>query len=322
MRYNPLEPEDNTVNKEVVLLSVDLGVTPQAGASVLVKELKVDMGDGEVIPLQDDVQRTLKRYDVCTLLFRYQRYGEGGGSKTVSINATMVPLINDSSETSPQIISTWNKVLDFPRATPSSHFTAPTQRVVSQIMSPANSAIRHSHSGSITGRPQSTPKLHGRAQTVTDLPSRPPSMAISQIESPHLSITIEVPAKGVQPFEEFDIYAQVVNRSNRPIRLVLYVDSGRDYEKSQARLSRTDKVLPRIPLSASSRQSDASSISPTATETRAIYLQERQRQKGKPMFGITVETPLGYPLLSNGDINLSEPSSRDKSNLPLPLSKR
>jgi len=293
MRYNPLEPEDFSVNKEVVLLSVDISVTPQAGADVLVKDVKIDMGGGEIVPLQDDGDRTLKRYDVFTLLFRYVRYGETGGPKTVSISATTIPLINDSSETSPQITSIWNKVLDFPRLTPQPHFSAPTQRAVSQIMSPAESKLRHTHSSSITGRPISIPSTHNRAQTISDLPPRPPSVVASQVQSPHLSITIEVPSEGVKPMEEFTVKAQVVNRSARPMRLVLYVDASREFEKTQGRELRTDKVLPRIPLSRSNRHSDDPVTPPNEVDTHQFYLQERERQKGKPMVGITVEEQFG-----------------------------
>ena len=290
MRYNPLEPEDFSVNKEVVLLSVDLSVTPQAGVPVLVKDVKVEMDGGQIIPLQDNEERVLKRYDMLTLLFRYVRYGDTGGAKTVSTSATMVPLINESAEISPQITSVWNKVLDFPRLSPPSQFTAPTQRVVSQIMGLSDPKVRHTHSSSITGRPLVIPTGHGRVQTVTDIPSRPPSVAL--LESPHLSITIEVPSIGVNPMDEFTVKAQVVNRSTRPMRLVLYVDANRDFEKAPSRNSRTDKVLPKIPLSPATRVSETS-FSSNENELRQFYLREIERQKGRPMVGLTVEAQLG-----------------------------
>jgi hypothetical protein len=294
MRYNPLEPEDFSINKEIVLLSVDLSVTPQAGAPVLVKNVKVEMDGGQIEPLQDDVERVLKRYDVFTLLFRYVRYGDPGGPKTVSTSATMIPLINDSAELSPQINSTWNKVLDFPRLSPPSQFTAPTQRVVSQIMgySSTDPRVRHTQSSSISGRP--TGLGHGRAQTLSEPLPRPDSVVSSVIESPHLSITIEVPSKGINPMDEFQVKAQVVNRSNRPMRLALYVQPGQEFERVPSRNSKVDKVLPRIPLSPATRPFELTSFSTNDTELRQVYLRELELKKGKPLVGLTVEAELGY----------------------------
>jgi hypothetical protein len=295
MRYNPLEPDDNIVSAEIVLLSVDLSVTPHANASVLVKEIKVEMGGGTVTPLQDVQEATLRRYDVLTLLYRYERYGGEGGRKTVSTSATMIPLLSNSAETSPQITSLWNKILDIPNLNPLSQMAGPTQRAVSQIMTPPNSA-RHSPKPSITGKPRVTP-THGRAQTVIDLPTRPiPSTGLFTSEPPNLSITVQVPSKGVTPNEEFPVEIQVVNRANRPMKLALHVDSGQAHFRSQSRGTRTDKLLPRVPMSATLAQPtepDRSNVM-TEAEVREYFMREHGLRKGKPIVALTVEGKIGY----------------------------
>ena len=295
MRYNPLEPDDNIVSAEIVLLSVDLSVTPHANASVLVKEIKVEMGGGTVTPLQDVQEATLRRYDVLTLLYRYERYGGEGGRKTVSTSATMIPLLSNSAETSPQITSLWNKILDIPNLNPLSQMAGPTQRAVSQIMTPPNSA-RHSPKPSITGKPRVAP-THGRAQTVIDLPTRPiPSTGLFTSEPPNLSITVQVPSKGVNPNEEFAVEIQVVNRANRPMKLALHVDSGQAHFRSQSRGTRTDKLLPRVPMSATLAQPtepDRSNVM-TEAEVREYFMREHGLRKGKPIVALTVEGKIGY----------------------------
>jgi hypothetical protein len=296
MRYNPLEPDDNIVSAEIVLLSVDLSVTPHANASVLVKDIKVEMGGGTVTPLQDVQEATLRRYDVLTLLYRYERYGGDGGRKTVSTSATMIPLLSHSAETSPQITSLWNKVLDIPNINPLSQMAGPTQRAVSQIMTPPHSA-RHSPKPSITGKPRVLP-THGRAQTVIDLPTRPiPSAGLFSSEPPNLSITIQVPSLGVNPNEEFPVEIQVVNRANRPMKLALHVDSGQAHFRSQSRGTRTDKLLPRVPMSATLAQPttepDRNNVM-TEAEVREYFMREHELRKGKPIVALTVEGKIGY----------------------------
>ena len=292
MRYNPLEPEDNSISAEIVLLSVDLSVTPHASASVIVKNIKVEMGGGKVTPLQEVQNIVLKRYDVLTLLFRYERFGGEGGRKTVSTSATMIPLLSDSEEMSPTITSLWNKVLDIPsmRPTVSPPFT---QRAVSQIMSSSNS--RHSPKPSITGKPRGVSALHGRAQTLNNPVS-------SIFEVPNLSITVKVPSKGVTPNEEFTIDIQVVNRANRPIKLALYIDSGQTHFRSQSQVSRTDKVLPRVPKTASLTQPAETRGKNllTETEAREYFLQEQEIRKGKPIIALTVEGKIGLVFYSIG----------------------
>ena len=214
MRYNPFEPYDNSISTEIVLLSVDLSVTPHAGANVLVKDVKVEMGGGKITPLQELQDTILKRYDVLTLLFRYERYGGEGGRKTVSTSATMIPLLSDSEESSPIITSLWNKILDIPNLSPSvSQFTAPTQRAVSQIMTPSDSS-RHSPKPSIAAKARGISTAQGRIQTLNDPPLRPMSSTTSTSEVPNLSIIVKVPSEGVTPNEEFAVDIQVVNRAN------------------------------------------------------------------------------------------------------------
>src|SRR5579859_2951219 len=278
MRYNPIEPADYSLSTEIVLLSVDLSVTPHAGASVLVKHITVEMGGGTVTPMTEIKPTILKKYDILTLLFRYERYGGNGGRKTVSTNATMIPLLSGSEETSPVIKSLWNKVLDIPSLT-SVPFSAPTQRAVSQIMTPSNS---HRSSPSITGKPRGL-QSHGRAQTVVDLPR--PASVVSASESPVLSITVEVPSKGVNPNDEFSVTIQVVNRARRPVKLALQVDAqtGQSHSRTHSRLSRTDKLLPRIPVSASLPEPTITSNKNNMTEAEVLeyYLQERNFFKTK-----------------------------------------
>ena len=294
MRYNPLEPDDNSISTEIVLLSVDLSVTPHAGADVLVKDVKVEMGGGKVTPLQEIQDTLLKRYDMLTLLFRYERYGGEGGRKMVSTSATMIPLLSDSEESSPIITSLWNKILDIPNLSPSlSQITAPTQRTASQIVAPSNSS-RHSPKSSITGKSRGISTAHGRVQTLNDSPLRPMSSATTSTEVPNLSITVKVPSKGVAPNEEFTVDIQVVNRANRPIKLALHVDSGQSHFRSQPRVSRTDKVLPRVPVSASSVQpTEAAGTNFTEIEAQEYFLRQQESRKGKPILALTVEGKIG-----------------------------
>ena len=294
MRYNPLEPDDNSISTEIVLLSVDLSVTPHAGADVLVKDVKVEMGGGKITPLQELQDTILKRYDVLTLLFRYERYGGEGGRKTVSTRATMVPLLSDSEESSPTITSLWNKILDIPNLSPSlSQFTAPTQRAASQIMSPSNSS-RNSPKPSIAGKPRGISTAHGRTQTLNDYPLRPLSSTISTLEVPNISITVTVPSEGVAPNEEFTVDIQVVNRANRPIKLALHIDSGQSHFRSQHRVSRTEKVLPRVPVSASLVQpTEPARTTLTEIEAQEYFLREQETRKGKPIIALTVDGKIG-----------------------------
>lgn len=294
MRYNPLEPSDYSLSTEIVLLSVDLSVTPHAGASVLVKDVKVEMGGGTVTPITEMRPSVLKRYDVLTLLFRYERYGGDGGRKTVSTNATMIPLLSGSEETSPVIKSLWNKVLDIPSLT-SAPFLAPTQRAVSQIMTPSSS---HRSSPSITGKPRGV-QSHGRAQTLVDLPR--PASVMSTSEPPVLSITVEVPSKGVHPNDEFSVTIQVVNRARRPVKLALQVDAqtGERHSRTHSRLSRTDKLLPRIPVSASVPEPVVTSNKNSMAEAEVLefYLQERDFFKTKGIYPLTVDGKIGLASL-------------------------
>jgi TRAPP trafficking subunit Trs65 len=291
MRYNPMEPPDYSLSTEIVLLSVDLSVTPHTGASVLIKDVNVEMGGGTVTPMTEIKPSILKRYDVLTLLFRYERYDGDGGRKTVSTNATMVPLLSGSEETSPVIQSLWNKILDIPSLA-SVPFSAPTQRAVSQIMTPSNS---HRSSPSITGKPRGV-QGHGRAQTVVDFPPRPGSAA-STSDSPVLAITVEVPSKGVKPGDEFSVSVQCVNRARRPVKLMLQVDAqtGQSHTRTHSRLSRTDKLLPRLPVSASLPQPTLTSNKNHMTEAEVLeyYLQERELNKTKGIYPLTVEGKLG-----------------------------
>ena len=293
MRYNPLEPDDNSISTEVVLLSVDLSVTPHAGANVLVKDVKVEMGGGKVTPLQGLQHTILKRYDVLTLLFRYERYGGEGGRKIVSTSATMIPLLSDSEESSPAITSLWNKVLDIPNPSPTlSQFTVPTQRAVSQTMAPSNNP-RDSPRPSITGKSRGVSASHSRAQNLNDS-LRPMSSTTSRSEAPNLSITVKVPSQGVTPNEEFSVDIQVVNRANRPFKLALHVDSGQSHFRSQSRVSRTDKVLPRVPLSAAHvSQTEPAGTNLTEIEAREYLLREQESRKGKPIIALTVEGKIG-----------------------------
>lgn len=304
MRYNPLEPDDNNIaSAEIVLLSVDLSVTPHANASVLVKNIKVEMGGGTIAPLQDVKEATLRRYDVLTLLYRYERYGGDGGRKTVSTSATMIPLLSNSAETSPQITSLWNKVLDIPNLNPLSQMAAPTQRAVSQILTPPNSA-RHSPKPS-TGKPRTAP-THGRAQTVIDLPTRPvPSVASISFEPPNLSITVQVPSSGVKPNEEFPVEIQLVNRAYRPMKLALHVDSGQAHFRTQSRATRMDKLLPRVPMSATLAQPTEPERNNVMTEAevRGYFLREHELRKGKPIIALTVEGKIGYGSLASADVD-------------------
>lgn len=295
MRYNPLEPDDSSLSVEIVLLSVDLSVTPHAGAPVLVKEINVEMGGGTISPLQAFQPITLNRYDVMTVLFRYERYGGDGGRKAVSTTATMIPLLSDSEETSPKIISLWNKVLDVPSVNPSApQFTAPT-RAVSQVMNPA-STVRHAHKASIVGKPQVLSTAHGRAQTNNDgqvlYPPHPSSIA----EVSNLSITVQVPSEGVKPNEKFMVDIQVVNRLKRPIRLALQVNSGQAYFQQSSRLSKADKILPQTPVIPSAPQVLASSGNGMMTERAAkeFFLREQENLRSKPIIALTVEAKFGF----------------------------
>jgi hypothetical protein len=293
MRYTPLEPDDDSVSTEVVLLSVDLGVTQHAEASVLIKDIKVEMGGGTVTPLQEPQRTVLRRYDVLTLLFRYERHGGDGGRKTVSIHSTMVPLLSESEELSPHITSLWNKVLDVPSLSPPlSQYSAPTQRAVSQALSPPGSA-RHSPKPSVTGKPRSA-TAYGRAPTNTDSPTRP--MSINSIsEAPNLSITVQVPPQGVNPNEEFTVDIQTVNRANRPIKLALQVDSGQAHFRTQSRVSRAEKLLPQVPMSSSPAPpiDPAANNVPTEIEAREFFVRELEARKGKPIIALTVESIIG-----------------------------
>lgn len=294
MRYTPLEPADDTISAEIVVLSVDLSVTQHTGTSVLVKDIKVEVGGGTVTPLQEPHPTVLRRYDVLTLLFRYERYGKDEGRKTISITATMVPLLSDSEEMSPHITSLWNKVLDIPGSRPpSSQFPTPAQRVISQSLSPPGSA-RQSPKPSITGKPGNF-SAYGRTLTSIDSPTRPVSVH-SVSESPNLSITVQVPSKGVNPNDEFTVDIQIVNRANRPIKLVLQVDSGRAQFRTQSRVSRIDKLLPQVPVSASLiPPTDATGNNISAEiEAREFFLRQLELQKGKPIIALTVETMIGF----------------------------
>jgi hypothetical protein len=291
MRYNPLEPNDNSISAEIVLLSVDMSVTPHAGASVLVKDIKVEMGEGKITPLQDYKEAILNRYDMLTLLFRYERYGGDGVRKRLSTTATMIPLLSDSEETSPKITSSWNRALDVPTAIHS--VSQITHRAVSQIMTPTSSS-RHSPQPSITGKPGGVSTPHGRAQ-ILSRPSRPTS-STTLSETPNLSITVKVPSNGVNPNEEFAIDIQVVNRANRPIKLALHVDSGQTHFRTQPQLSRTDKVLPRVPTTSSVVQPTESPGNNLGTEAEAreYFLREQEKGRGKPIIALTVEGKIGY----------------------------
>lgn len=293
MRYNPIEPADTSINTEIVLLSVYLSVTPHAGANVLIKDVKVEMAGGTIIPLQEVPSYVLKRYDVLTLLFRYERYGGDGMNKTVSTNITMVPLLSGIEETSPKITSLWNKTLDIPtiNSSPPVHFTSPTAHAVGQIMSVSSNRTSHSAKPSITGKPRGIATGHGRAHTVIDIPSRPTSMAISATEPPNLSITVTVPSGGTRPNEEFSVSIQVVNRATRPIKLAVHVDSSRVHQKTQSRTSRTDKNLPRAPSSQPNYNSNPGSFEDS--EILELYHRERDARKGKGIIALSVEEKIG-----------------------------
>lgn len=290
MRYNPLEPDDNSISTEIVLLSVDMSVTPHAGASVLVKDIKVEMGGGKVTPLQECKEAILNRYDMLTLLFRYERYGGDEVRKRVSTTATMIPLLSTSEETSPKITSLWNKLLDVPSAIPS--VSQITQRAVSQIMTPTNSS-RHSPKPSITGKSRAVSTPHGRTQIHND--SIRPTSSTTLSETPNLSITVKVPSNGVNPNEEFAIDIQVVNRANRPIKLALLIDSGLTHVRTQSQVSRADKVLPRIPTTSSFVQPTESPGKnlETEAEAREYFLREQEKLQGKPIIALTVEGKIG-----------------------------
>jgi hypothetical protein len=283
-----------STSTEIVLLSVDVSVTPQTGGSVLVKEVKVDMEGGKMIPLQSSGEKVLKRYDVMTLLFRYERYGGNAGRKMVSTSATMVPLLSDSEETSPTITSLWNKVLDIPNLNPRLS-TVGSQRAVSMIMSPP-AGSRHSPKSSLSTKSRGIPS-HIRTQTLSDIPSRPTSM-ISTAESPNLSITVRVPSTGVDPGEEFNVDIQVVNRATRPIKLALHVDSGQAHFQTQKRTSRTDKLLPRVPFSTSLHHHPDTPHNTimTESEAREFYLREKEGRQVKGIIALNVEGKIGYLL--------------------------
>ena len=294
MRYNPLEPDDSSLSVEIVLLSVDLSVTPHAGAPVLVKEINVEMGGGIITPLQTFQSIILNRYDVMTFLFRYERYGGDGGRKTVSTSATMIPLLSDSEETSPKIVSLWNKVLDVPSLSTSvPQFTAPT-RAVSQVMSPPTT--RHAQKTSIVGRPQALSITHGRAQTTNDGQARYPQNTTSISEASNLSITVQVPLEGVKPNEKFVVDIQVVNRLKRPIRLALQVNSGQAYFQQSSRLSKVDKILPRTPVVPTTPQASLSSTDGVMTEREAkeFFLREQENSRSKLIIALTVEAKFGF----------------------------
>jgi len=94
---------------------------------------------------------------------------------------------------------------------------------------------------------------------------------------------------------------QVVNRANRPMKLALHVDSGQAHFRSQSRATRTDKLLPRVPMSATLAQPtepDRSNVT-TEAEVREYFLREHELRKGKPIVALTVEGKIGYdfPLL-------------------------
>jgi hypothetical protein len=293
MRYNPLEPADTSLNTEIVLLSVYLSVTPHAGASVFIKDVNVEMGGGTVVPLQEVQSYVLKRYDVLTLLFRYDRYGGDGVNKIVSTSITMVPLLSGVEETSPKIKSLWNKTLDIPtlNPSPSIHFTSPTAQAVGQVMSVSNSRTSHSTKSSITGKPRGIPTGHGRAHTIVDIPSRPASIATSMTETPNLSITVQIPPGGTKPNEEFSVSIQVVNRATRPIKLALHVDPGHAHSKAQSRMSRTDKLLPRAPSSQPSHPAGHGGIE--ESEMLEFFLRDRETRKGKAIVALSVEEKIG-----------------------------
>jgi hypothetical protein len=288
MRYNPLEPADSGTSTEIVLLSVDLSVTPHTGGSVLVKEVNVDVEGGTIVPLQQIGEKVLKRYDVMTLLFRYERYGGDAGRKMVSTSATMAPLLSESEETSPKISSLWNKILDIPSLNPKLA-VAGSQRAVSMIMSPATGA-RHSPKPSLSGKRG----VHARGQTLTEVPTRPIS-TLSAGESPNLSITVQIPSSGVNPGEEFTVDIQVVNRATRPIKLALHVDSGQAHFRTQSRgPNRSDKLLPRVPLSSTlPTPTSPQKTLMTDIEARAFYLRQKETRQGKGIIALGVEGKIG-----------------------------
>lgn len=288
MRYNPLELDDQSVATETVILSVDLSVTPHANASVLLKDIKVEMGGGIVTPLQEIRQSILHRYDVWTLLYRYERYGNEARRKAISTSVVMVPLLTDSEETSPTITSTWEKVLDISNLLPlAPQFTAPS--VANQAVSPPANATRHSTRPSIASKPRTIPTAHIRAQIVPNPPFR-------TTEPPHLSILIRVPPEGVNPNEEFAVDIQIVNRAIRPVKLALQVDSGQAQFRTKSKgPGRTDKVLPRVPMSSSpiTTTHPARKGLMTDAEARALFVQEMEIQKPKPIIALTVEGKIG-----------------------------
>ena len=295
MRYNPLEPDDNTVSKEVVLLSVDLSVTPHAGAFVLVKDIKVDMERGMVLPLQDINPTVLRRYDVLTLLFRHERYGGEGGRKMVSTSATMVPLLSESSDDCPQITSLWNKILDIPSMVSP---VAPGPRPLSQVIYPPPTTAWQSPKSSPSRPRSSVVSTHARIQgSDPHSPKRPLSASTtSTVEIPHLSITVKVPPTGVNPSEEFPVEVQVLNRATRPVKLALHIDSGQMRFQTQVTNSKTDKLLPRVPLSSTPNPPpDTTKPINPQSELREFFFREHDRQKGKPIIALTVEHKLGYP---------------------------
>ena len=293
MRYNPLEPLDSNIPSEVVMLSVDVSVTHHANTNVLVKDIKVEMGGGTVTPLQDIQQTILRRYDVLTLLYRYERFGGEGGRRTVSTCATMIPLLSDSEETSPKIVSLWNKVLDIPSLnTAFSSLSTRSQRAVSQIMTPPSSARN-------SPKPGMPAKSRATQVRASDVPSRTMSPATVVPSQPsNLSITVQVPHEGVNPQEEFTVDIQVVNRSTRPMKLALFIDSGQTPLRSQQRISKTDKLLPRVPLTSTGAQSSdrPGSNVMTEVEARDVFLREQETKKGKPIVSLTVEIKIGYLL--------------------------
>ena len=157
-------------------------------------------------------------------------------------------------------------------------------------MSPTNSA-RHSPSPSF-GTPRSI--LAGRAQIQTHNDHTQPISSTASIDAPHLSITVKVPTKGVSPNEEFPVGIQVVNRANRPVKLALYIDSGQSPFRAQSRATRTDKVLPRVPLTQSHDQTtETIQNDMTEIEAREYFMRETESRKGKPIIALTVESKIG-----------------------------
>ena len=299
MRYTPLESIDYV---STAILSVDVSITPHAGTNVMVKDVKVELEGGTVTPLQQLQNTVLKRYDFLTLLFRYQRYGNDGGRRIVSTTTTVVPLLMDSEENSPEITSSWNKTLDFPHVHPQIIRSGlPAQKAVDHVMNAQSSSGQHSPRPGVLGKGRGDATVSGYVPNPleTSSTSHP---SLTTISVPHLSITMEVPSDPISPDDEFNVNIQVVNQATRPMRLALYVDFGQPRLPSKVHRAKTDKVLPRTPMTGSFLPSTEASPQNFMTPEQAqeFFIRENELRKGKPLIPLTVEEKIGYKFYSDG----------------------